>query len=123
MAVEKIVLKGKKGILLKDGVRLKTLIKDTEKELAKVKKDLKLDKAGVYANSDGDTLVIGDTKVFTDIDPHKVFRYLKKAANLKEFWGSVKVNLAALKKNVPENTYDKWREELDSTKRWTWKVK
>jgi len=115
------LLTGEQGKLLKKGAVLKQQIKDIEAELEEVKNKLDLS-IGTYRTPDNVIrLVIGSTKRYSEIDPHLVFKYMKKEGMLKHFWTCVKVQLTLLKKQVPETRITKWRKELDPSKRWSWK--
>ena len=120
-----IILSGEAGKLLKKGSILKQQLKDAEDELKETK--IKLieyitSPKGTYLTTDEKIrLVIGETKVYSEIDSHLLFKYMKKEGMLKHFWICVKAQLTTIKKHVPETRIDKWRKELDPNSRWTWK--
>ena len=121
--MDETLLHGEQGRLLKKGVKIKTAIKKLEKELDTVKTKLDIKVKGKYFNSSDDTLTISEAETYTAVDPHILFKHMKKAKDLKNFWICVKVQLTTLKKYVPENTYNKWRKKGGNTQKWTWKVK
>lgn len=113
---------GPEGKLLKKGQKIKQDLKDLEKDLGEVRAELIGMSKGTYMTSDKVIrLVIGETKVYSDIDSHLLFKYMKEEKMLKHFWTCVKSQLGPIKKHVPETKIAKWRKELDPSLRWTWK--
>lgn len=116
------ILIGGQGELLKKGQKLKQRLKEIMDELADVRKELICESKGTYMTSDKVIrLIIGETKVYSEIDSHLLFKYMKSEGMLKHFWTCVKAQLTPIKKHVPETRIDKWRKELDPSLRWTWK--
>lgn len=116
------ILIGSEGKLLKKGQKLKLRLKEIEKEITEVKDELALVTKGTYMTSDKVIrLVIGETKTYSEIDSHLLFKYMKDEKMLKHFWNCVKAQLATIKKHVPQTKIDNWRKELDPSLRWTWK--
>ena len=115
------VFKGKKALLVAEGCKLNKEKKGIDTRLAEIKDELSLKVAGTYTNEAGDKLVISETEKFTDIQPKSVMNYLKKNKMASRFPETVKVQITALKKLVPETVIQKWRTSLDSTLRWSWK--
>jgi hypothetical protein len=118
-----MILKKDKAILLHRAAAIKSEIKELEKEFKKVKKQLDLNKKGTYTTKlkDPVTLVIGETKNYSDIDSHLLFKYMKEQKQLKHFWGCVKVQMTNIKKFVPESRFSAWRKELDPILKWSFK--
>ncbi|RLD79765.1 MAG: hypothetical protein DRJ10_08340 [Bacteroidetes bacterium] len=116
------ILVGAEAKLLKKGQKLKKDLKKLEKELDEVREEITFVAKGTYMTSDKVIrLVIGETKVYSEIDSHLLFKYMKKEGMLKHFWNCVKAQLGPIKKHVPETRIAKWRKELDPSLRWTWK--
>jgi hypothetical protein len=115
------MLKGDKAVLLAEGCKINKEKKKAEKRLAEIKKEIGIKAPGTYVNKAGDELVIAETEKWSDISPKKVLDYLKKNRLSNRFPEVVKVQMAPLKKLVPETIIEKWRFPLDSILRWTWK--
>ena len=115
------IVKGKKALLIAEGCKLNKERKLLEKRLNEIKVELSFKKDGNYNNEAGDVLQIAKTEKFTEIEPKRLYTYLKKLNKSHSFFRVVKVQLTELKKVIPETAINKMREELDPTLRWSWK--
>ena len=111
----------KQSLLLAEASKLNKAKKEIEDRLKKIKILFGPLEKGKYKNAAGDELTISETLKFTEIDPKKVFAYLKKDKRMSSFPGTVKVQLTPLKKVIPESVFAKWRKPMDSIMRWSFK--
>lgn len=119
---DEFICTGPEGKLLIKGQKIKKELRELEKELKEVKARFLGLVKGTYMTSDKEIrLVIGETKVYSEIDSHLLFKYMKEEKMLKHFWNCVKAQLTIIKKHVPETKISNWRKELDPSLRWTWK--
>ncbi|MDP8268217.1 MAG: hypothetical protein P9L97_05760 [Candidatus Tenebribacter davisii] len=115
------LMKGKKASLIAEGCKLNKIKKDTTKRLDEIKAEIELTKKGTYKNEAGDQLVISESEKFSEIEPKKVIAYLKKNDMSARFPETIKVQITALKKIVPESIIAKWRIALDPIIKFSWK--
>lgn len=115
------ILEGNQAMLLAEGAKINTQIKALDKRFKEIKAELGTLPVGTYENQAKDKLVISETERFTDIDPKKVFDYLKKEKRMASFPGTVKVQITPLKKVIAASVFDKWRKPLDPIKRMSFK--
>ena len=106
---------------LSKGCDLKRKIDDMEEDLAKIKADIGLTKAGKYYNAAGDNLVISEREIMTDPDPHEVYKALKKIKKGNYIWAIVKVTLKEAKKLLGDKEIEAMRKKVNTTLSWSWK--
>ena len=115
-----MILNGKKGELIDEGSRLnaeKKIIEDRLKEIKAELSELPPDK---YESEMG-VVIVSESEQFENIAPKTVLNYLKKNKMVSHFPDTVKVNVTALKKVVPEVVFNKWRKPKGKVKRFTFK--
>ncbi len=109
------LLEGDEALLLAQACKLDKEKKAAEKKLKAVKAKLKLTEKGEYTNKAGDVVKVSVAEKKTDIDPKRLHALLVKKKMLSRFWGCVKVQLAPVKKVIPESIILKMQNDLDPT--------
>lgn len=112
---------GKTAKLINNGAQLDDELKLLKDELSEVKDDLGFLSAGKHVTSEGNSVTVSETDVFSEISPESAKMALREKRLGKNFLDCVKVAITPLKRYLSDQELGTLRKVVKQSRRYTFK--